>query len=556
MRSDDREEGHVDDVDPSELLERVSALPVACRDEPAVARALVQQALARLSAAGLARVEDTAARSSRLGRLRVEIGRMIQAIDETLSRGLAAVLGAPDFRRLEASWRGLHYLCSVPHEQSESKRKIQLIEITWRELVDDLDQPSDLETSRLFWLLHDDRLDMPNGEPIGLLLVDFEFGIGCRKNSVLRDIEALRALSSIGERTLCPVVANASPSLVFRETWTDLTPGVLPGVIEDRRLIHYRSLRESSSSRFLILALPRILARAEWTSERVRESAFRFDERAAHGADDTDGQTSVAEEGGSEGDGVSRGVDEGGESKEFGPLWCGAAFGFAAAALQCFDRTGWFADLRGADVSDGRFEHRGGMVPAPDTAQFAAALPAPRTSLPADLRYFDESCAPSVECVLEESVEHELQAVGLLPVSRSRFTRSLAFHGIRSVHRPADHSDPGDRADARMGALIPHTLCACRIAHYVTRMFRDKIGSTIGAERIQQDLESWLSKLVDPSDDIDPRRLGEMPLRERSVDVQLCGPGAYECVIRVEPRIQFETVRGSVVLPPVRFGGS
>ncbi len=56
----------------------------------------------------------------------------MKAIDEALSRQLAAIMHHPDFQKLEASWRGLHYL--VDKTETGATLKIKVFNVSKREL--------------------------------------------------------------------------------------------------------------------------------------------------------------------------------------------------------------------------------------------------------------------------------------------------------------------------------------------------------------------------------------------------------------------------------------
>ena len=49
------------------------------------------------------------------------ISARIAALDEAISRQLNEVMHAPEFQKLEASWRGLHYWCTKPKPAPSSK---------------------------------------------------------------------------------------------------------------------------------------------------------------------------------------------------------------------------------------------------------------------------------------------------------------------------------------------------------------------------------------------------------------------------------------------------
>ena len=57
-------------------------------------------------------------------------------IDRALTDQLNAVMHAPDFQKLEAAWRGLHYL--VQQSETSTTLKIRVLNVSKSELVKDL----------------------------------------------------------------------------------------------------------------------------------------------------------------------------------------------------------------------------------------------------------------------------------------------------------------------------------------------------------------------------------------------------------------------------------
>ena len=74
--------------------------------------------------------------------------------------------------------------------------------------------------------------------------------------------------------------------------------------------------RDRLDSRFLAVALPRVLARPPWPDDGTRGDGFRYRERAAAVTD---------------------------------RLWMNAGYAFAAVVARAAARFGWPADVRGAD---------------------------------------------------------------------------------------------------------------------------------------------------------------------------------------------------------------
>jgi len=482
-------------------------------------------------------LEDDVAALNR--RFRATLGLLSDRIEDQIAEGVRSILHHPDVQQLEASWRGLHYLVHRTELPTDDASCIKVFDISWDELVDDLDQPVSHEDGRLFKLLYDHELDQPGGQPFGLLIVDFEFGLGSKPRSSLTDVAVLRELARIASVSWSFVVTNADPSLVGRDSWRDLRATQIDHWHLDHRLREFQRLRDDSDARFVAMLLPRVLMRPAWRGALTRGMPFRFDEtdcrlRRVKSADG----------------GLDDGMGDGGEPEW--PLWGGAAFVFGAIALQAFDQLGWFADIRGARVSDGKFEERGGMVRAPAAVRFSTA---PRPAGPADTNYFDVGTMMPIETLIPEEIEHALQSLGLLALSRCKFTDHVAIFGVRSLFRPPTYRSDDATGSARLNALVPHTLCACRIAHFLNAMLRNMLGGTHSAYEIQQRLKAWLSALTDESIDASPARIGERPLLGADVHVEPTGHGTFACTIWIEPHVQLETLRARVRLPTIRVGG-
>jgi len=95
------------------------------------------------------------------------LGEAIARIDARLSAQLAEIMHAPRFLQLEGSWRGLHHL--VTGSGSTSRVKIRVLNITKRQLFDDLARDVEYDQRRLFRWVYVDEFAIPEGELYGVL---------------------------------------------------------------------------------------------------------------------------------------------------------------------------------------------------------------------------------------------------------------------------------------------------------------------------------------------------------------------------------------------------
>jgi type VI secretion system protein ImpC len=91
----------------------------------------------------------------------------VEALDAVLSRQLNEIIHHDDFQRLEASWRGLHYL--VHNSETSEILKIRVLNLSKDDLCQDFEEASDVDQSALFQKVYETEYGMLGGEPYGVL---------------------------------------------------------------------------------------------------------------------------------------------------------------------------------------------------------------------------------------------------------------------------------------------------------------------------------------------------------------------------------------------------
>src|SRR5207302_6113119 len=97
----------------------------------------------------------------------------MQAIDQAVSKQLAAILHHADLQKLEGTWRGLNHL--VMNSETSAKLKLKVLNVSKRELFKDVDKASEFDQSQIFKKLYEHEYGTPGGEPYGALIGDYEF---------------------------------------------------------------------------------------------------------------------------------------------------------------------------------------------------------------------------------------------------------------------------------------------------------------------------------------------------------------------------------------------
>jgi len=230
--------------------------------------------------------------------------------DEPISRQLDEILHAPEFQKLEAAWRGLHYLVSETPE--DSGIKIYVLNASKQELLQDFRQASQLERSVLFRRVQTEVYGCLGAEPFSLLVGDFFLSSGSE------DMELLEGLSQVAAVAHAPLIAAAGPDMFQCPQFSDLAArSDFERSFEDQRYARWRSFRDSPEAAYMALALPRVLLRMPYSTETASGVPGNY-------------------------------------------LWGNSAYVFATRLTRAFALHGWCAEIQGVE--------KGGLVtglPAP-----------------------------------------------------------------------------------------------------------------------------------------------------------------------------------------------
>lgn len=425
--------------------------------------------------------------------IRLELNRAIGDLDHLINDQLNAVVHAPSFKKLEASWRGLWYL--VVQADMNRNIKIRVLDIAWAEVCRDLEKALDFDQSQLFQKVYSEEYGTPGGEPYGVIIGDYEISHKRSARQPNDDLAALAALSQIAAASFAPLIAGTSSELFGLDDFSTLgMPINLQTIFSQNEYIRWRSLREKPDSRFVGLTLPRILLRGPYRSTPGSyKGIFYFDKP------------------------VGRGNSTG--------LWGNACFAFGGILLREFASVGWFGHIRGVP----RDQIGGGLVTNLTNVDFATDAPGVATK-------------PIVDVIITDTQERELSDLGLIPLCHCYDTPYAAFYSNQSVQLPRARTAKGDDTNAKLSAMLQHVLCASRIAHYLKVMIRDKVGSFITAEDCERFLMEWLFRYTTGRDDLDWEEQARYPLRQARVKVEEHPdkPGQYFCVIHLVPHYQLD----------------
>jgi type VI secretion system protein ImpC len=416
----------------------------------------------------------------------------IAELDHLISEQLSAVMHAPEFQKLESSWRGLEYLSK--QTSTSSTLKIKVFNTAKKDLVKDFKSAIDFDQSVLFKRVYEEEFGTFGGSPFGALIGDFEIG------RQPEDMYFIDQMSHVAAAAHAPFIAGSSPELFGLEAFTDLgKPRDLGKVFDTVEYAKWKSFREGEDSRYVGLTLPHFLGRLPYhPKDGTPTEGFNY-------VEDVDGTD---------------------HSKY---LWVNASYAFAARLTDAFDLFGWCAAIRGVEG--------GGLVEDLPTHTFKTDDGEVALKCPTEIAITDRR-------------EKELSDLGFIPLVHCKGTDYAAFFGAQSTQKAKKYNTDSANANSSLSSQLQYIFAVSRIAHYLKAMMRDKIGSFASAGNVESYLNNWIAQYVLLDDGASQEAKAQFPLREASIQVsEVPGrPGVYRAVSFLRPHFQLDELSVSLRL--------
>lgn len=432
------------------------------------------------------------------------IEAIIAQIDHKLTEQVNKILHHEDFKKLEGSWRGLHYL--VNNTETDEMLKIRVMNISKNELGKTLKKfkGTAWDQSPLFKKLYEEEYGQFGGEPFGCLMGDYFF------DHSPPDVELLNQIAKISAASHAPFITGLAPTTLQMDSWGELAnPRDLTKIFSTPEYAAWRSLRDSDDSKYLGMAMPRFLSRLPYGAKTDPVEEFDFEENteAANSANYT---------------------------------WSNAAYAMATNINRSFKLYGWCSRIRGIES--------GGAVEG-----------LPVHTFPTDDGGVDMKCP--TEIAISDRREAELAKSGFMPLIHKKNSDFAAFIGAQSLHKPAEYDDPDATANANLAARLPYLFATCRFAHYLKCIVRDKIGSFKERADMERWLNSWISNYVLTNPALateEDKAIRPLSAAEVVVEEVEGNPGYYASKFYLRPHYQLEGLTVSLRLTsklPSQKGG-
>lgn len=423
------------------------------------------------------------------------ITNIIIELEAILSADIQTILQHPKFLALESKWRGLHYL--VNNVEQNSQLKIRVLNVSKQELYDDFQSIEEKGYCALEHHVYQAEFGIANGQPYTAIIGDYYFA------TQAQDVDLLTGLSQLCARSFCPFIAAANPNSFDMDSWTELsTPSDLVHVQERQRNFAWSNFREDLNARFVTLTLPRVLARMPHNEVNIGAS-LSFSEIANKSSED--------------------------ELDNF--CWMNSAYSHGICLAKSFAETGWGSAIRGVEG--------GGKIDGLPTHMFLSDDN-------------DMGMLGPTETVITYQREAELSQLGYLPLCHNKNVDYAVFLEAQTLFQAPAYDDADATANAAISARLPYVFAASRFVQYLKVMARDKIGSFMAPEDIEQYLNRWLFSYVNNTPDASAEMKARYPLANCRLQLaqqkgSVTNDGSYKVQLWLQPWLPMEGLTASLL---------
>jgi len=428
------------------------------------------------------------------------LSKLLQAIDDKLSAQVNEVIHHPEFQKVESTWKGLHYL--IDQTKPDPMIKFKVLDASKEALLEDIESATREDLSALFVKVYEQNFGIYGGQPVGLLVGDYEF------TAESEDVALLSSISRVAAAAHAPFVSGTGSAMFGCKDYTKLEDKVDLKPIFDPHLnpkyAPWDAFRESEDSRFTALCMPHILLREPY---KKREALFQFQEEVLKKKDD--------------------GTIDAKDISSF--LWGNAAYALAARITNAFHRHRWCVAIRGPKG--------GGLVEGLPNFTFDTERGDVAQTCPTEIAFTDRRT-------------RELSELGFIPLQHCQASTKAAFFATPTCQKPKLWNTDEATASAFLSSRLPFIMATSRFAHYLKVMMRDYVGDSLSREDCEYHLRDWISQYVTKASPLSAEDKRVKPLSDAQITVldDPARPGCYRAIALLRPHFQLEELTVSLRL--------
>ncbi|WP_318466705.1 type VI secretion system contractile sheath large subunit [Photobacterium leiognathi] len=430
-------------------------------------------------------IENLLGNSSKTGQINKGlVDQMLVELDSKISAQMDEILHCEQVQNIESAWRSVKML--VDRTDFRENNKIELLNVTKEELLDDFDFAPETAQSGLYKHVYSSGYGQFGGEPVGAIIGNYAF------TPSAPDIKLLQYVGAVGAMAHAPFISGVDPEFFGIESFEEL-PNIkdLKATFDSPRYIKWRQLREADDARYLALTAPRFLLRTPYEPIENPIKTFNYYENVSD------------------------------SHKNY--LWGNTAFALASRLTDSFAQYRWCPNIIG-----------------PQSGGAVEDLPLHLFESLGEL----QSKIPT-EVLITDRKEFELAEEGFIALTMRKGSDNAAFFSANSIQKPKTFPNTKEGREAEMnfklGTQLPYMMIINRLAHYVKVLQREQIGSWKERQDLERELNAWIKQFVadqeNPPSDVRSRR----PLRAAKIEVlDVEGdPGWYQVALSVRPHFKY-----------------
>lgn len=430
-------------------------------------------------------VSEISKSSEKVGKVdKALVDQLIASIDEKISNQLDEIMHHEKVQQLESSWRGLRLV--VDRTNFRENIKMSLLSVSKEDLLADFEDFPDITKSGLYTHCYTKNYGQFGGEPVGVMVGNYEFSYGAQ------DISLLRYTASVAAMAHAPFIASASPKFFGVDDIQEL-PNLkdVKSIFESPLYAKWHGFRESEDSRYVGLTLPRFLLRVPYGKESNPVREFDYEENVSISHDDY--------------------------------LWGNTSYAFATRLTESFAKYRWCPNIIGPQS--------GGAVDNLPIHNFES-MGEIETKIP-------------TEVLVSDRREFELAEEGFIPLTMRKGSDNAAFFSANSVQKPKVFADTpeGKAAETnyKLSTQLPYMFIVSRLAHYLKVLQREQIGSWKNGVDLERELSEWIRQYVSDQENPSPAVRSRRPLRKAEIIVSDVegDPGWYRVEMNVVPHFKY-----------------
>ncbi len=206
------------------------------------------------------------------------VDQMLVELDSKISDQMDEILHNDSVQAIESAWRGVKML--VDRTDFRENNKIELLNVTKEELLDDFEFAPETAQSGLYKHVYSSGYGQFGGEPVGAIIGNYAF------TPSSPDMKLLQYVGAVGAMAHAPFISGVAPEFFGIESFEEL-PNIkdLKATFDSPRYIKWRQLRESDDARYLALTAPRFLLRTPYDPNENPVKTFNYRENVSDSHD-------------------------------------------------------------------------------------------------------------------------------------------------------------------------------------------------------------------------------------------------------------------------------